>query len=170
MPRLTGYIRAQRPQEVHPHLPPLGQHAPGFGAPYSDPYQILSQREHTTTPRVREASNGVNRQVQASLHPQWDLPLERLQPAGLCNPGRNTTCHTATAHYTNYALRSPHPFPHSLQHLSNYLCRGVMWEPPTGKQELPNHRSPWQLQHPLVSAPPSDRSTRVGTLIMATLL
>jgi hypothetical protein len=48
-------------------------------------------------------------------------------------PRCSTTCHVATVHHTNYMLRSSQPFPCSLQYLSNLLCGGVLWEPPTVK-------------------------------------
>jgi hypothetical protein len=39
----------------------------------------------------------------------------------------------------------------------------LVWEPPTVKRALPNRRSPWQLQCPLVDAPPSDKSIKMQT-------
>jgi hypothetical protein len=39
-------------------------------------------------------------------------------------PGYSTTCQAATALHKNYALRYPHPFLLSLQHLSNQVRRG----------------------------------------------
>jgi hypothetical protein len=48
------------------------------------------------------------------------------------NPSASTSGHTATASsYPDYALRTPHPPPCTLQHLSNNLRGGVMWVPPT---------------------------------------
>jgi hypothetical protein len=79
--------------------------------PYSGPYWVLSRREKTATSRAREACHCVNGQGQADLHPQRDRLREQLQP----------TSHAATALSKNYTLRSSHPFPCSLEHLSNHL-------------------------------------------------
>jgi hypothetical protein len=53
-------------------LPPSGHNAPGFGAPYSGPYQVLLEKENTATPRARQARHHVNRYGQAGLHTKWD--------------------------------------------------------------------------------------------------
>jgi hypothetical protein len=52
-PRLSGYIRAQRPREFHPRLPSSGHTEPGFGATYDGPNQVLSWREKTLQLLVR---------------------------------------------------------------------------------------------------------------------
>jgi hypothetical protein len=40
------------------------------------------------------------------------------------------------------------------------------WEPPTTKWVLPNQRSPWKLQCPLVLTSPSDKSIKMQTSSM----
>jgi hypothetical protein len=130
-PRLPGYIRAQRPQELQPCLSPPGHNALGFGAPLQRPLPgPVTEREDTATPRAWEVHRCVSQQGQAGLHPQ-DRSREQLQPASSNNPGCRTTSHAATALHKNYMLRSPHPFLCSLKHLSSHLRGGVMWEPPT---------------------------------------
>jgi hypothetical protein len=91
-----------------------------------------------------------------------ELQKQHLQSAGRRNPG-HITCHSATALHTNYRLWSPHPFPHTLQHLSNHPCGELTWKPHTVKRALQNKRSPWHLQRPFVSAPPSGKCILVRT-------
>jgi hypothetical protein len=43
--RLPFYIRSQLPREIYPCLPPSRDNVPGFGAPSSEPYQVLSCSE-----------------------------------------------------------------------------------------------------------------------------
>jgi hypothetical protein len=79
MARLPGYIRAQRPQEVHSRLPPAGHKAPSFGTPLQRPLQgPVTEREDAATPRAREARHCVNRQGQACLYPQRTSPASSL--------------------------------------------------------------------------------------------
>jgi hypothetical protein len=122
--------------------------------------------EDTVTPQC------VNQQGQAGLHPQWDwLRGENIQSVSRCNRGPSIACHGATALHTNYMLPSPHPFPRTLQHLSNHLNGGVLWEPPTVKRTLPNQRSPWHHQRKLVCTLPSDKSIKMrasDTLVSVT--
>jgi hypothetical protein len=84
----------------------------------------FTEREDFAISRAREVCRCVNRQCQAGLHPQRDRPQEQLRPASRNNPGRSTTSHAATALHNNYTLRSSHPFPCSLKHLSSHLRRG----------------------------------------------
>jgi hypothetical protein len=102
--------------------------------PYSGPYQCLLWREDAATPCAQEARHCVKQQGQVGLHPQRDRPQEELQPTSRNNSSHGTTCCATTVLHTNYTLRSPHPFPHSPQHLSNHLHGGgggMVWEPST---------------------------------------
>jgi hypothetical protein len=84
----------------------------------------VTESEDSATSGAREACHCVNRQGQASLHPQRDRPREQLQPASRNIPGHSTISHATTAINKNYTLRSSHSFPCSLQHLSNQLRGG----------------------------------------------
>jgi hypothetical protein len=71
-----------------------------------------------------EGRHRVRRQGQASLHTLREQPREQHEPTNPSNPGHSTACHATTALYKNNALRLSHPFPLSLQHLSNHLRGG----------------------------------------------
>jgi hypothetical protein len=53
-----------------------------------------------------------------------DCGNNTFKPLDDATPVVNTTYHAATACHTNYTLRSPHPFPRSLQQLSNHILGG----------------------------------------------
>jgi hypothetical protein len=76
----------------------------------------------------RKTHHSVNRQDQTGLHIQRGrLHAHHLQP---CSQNATSQIFTASS-YPHYAFRSSHPLPPMLQHLSNHLRGGMMWEPPT---------------------------------------
>jgi hypothetical protein len=73
-------------------------------------------------------------------------------------------CQSVSLQYTHVTGMSYQPNPLRSVFLSfGFNHVNVMWDPPRVKQALPNMRSPWQLQRPLVSTPPSDKSIKKWT-------
>jgi hypothetical protein len=85
---------------------------------YSGPHQILSQTDKTLQILVRgkPITVSADRVKQAYILNGTNFNPPATATSAIALP--------ATALYTNYPFWSPYPFPLSLQHLSNHLCRG----------------------------------------------
>jgi hypothetical protein len=104
--------------------------------PYSGPYQVISRKEKTLRLLVWGKPISVNRQGHSGIHIQRGrLYAHRLQLSGQNNAYHSTagytTSHITASSYPQYEFRSSCPILRTLQHLSNHLWGGVMWEPPT---------------------------------------
>jgi hypothetical protein len=90
--------------------------------PYSGPYQLLSRKDKRLQllKRCKPVTVLTDRVKAAYIFIEADFRNT------FCNPVAKATSTTdyAASSYPNYVSRSPHPLPHTLQHLSNHLRQG----------------------------------------------